>query len=71
MELELDEVIENLELSVHHIVPLEENFDLALEEENLITLCREHHEQAEKGVLNRAELKMMIYDSPQGVDALK
>ena len=47
------------------------NFDLALEEENLITLCREHHEQAEKGVLNRAELKMMIYDSPRGVETLK
>ena len=65
------QVLNAEELSVHHIVPLEEDFDLALEEENLITLCREHHEQAEKDVLNRAELKMMIYDSPRGVDALK
>ena len=65
------QVLNAEELSVHNIVPLEENFDLALEEENLITLCREHHEQAEKGVLNRAELKMMIYDSPRGVETLK
>ena len=49
------------------LLPLEENFDLALEEENLITLCREHHEQAEKGVLNRAELKMMIFMTPPRV----
>lgn len=38
----------NEELSVHHIRPLNTNFDLRLDDENLITLCRNHHEMAEK-----------------------
>jgi 5-methylcytosine-specific restriction endonuclease McrA len=36
-------------LSVHHIISLEKNFELKLCNDNLITLCRFHHEQAEKG----------------------
>lgn len=35
------------DLEVHHIVPLSVNFDLRLEDDNLITLCGEHHELAE------------------------
>lgn len=36
-------------LSVHHIIPLKNNFNLRLSDENLITLCSMHHELAEKG----------------------
>ena len=43
-------------LSVHHIEPLEEAWDLRLDENNLITLCSHHHEQAEAGKLPRAML---------------
>ena len=45
------------DLSVHHIVPLEEDMELRLDDDNLITLCRACHEQAEKGSITRAELK--------------
>ena len=43
-------------LSVHHIEPLEEAWDLRLDEGNLITLCGYHHELAEAGKLPRAML---------------
>lgn len=36
-------------LSVHHIVPLKADFDLRLDDGNLITLCQAHHELAERG----------------------
>ena len=36
-------------LSVHHIRPLKTNYELRLEDSNLITLCDYHHERAEKG----------------------
>lgn len=43
-------------LEVHHIVALESDFDKRLDEDNLITLCREHHEQAEQGKLTSKQL---------------
>lgn len=36
---------------VHHITSLAKDFDLRLDDDNLITLCRSHHEQAEAGEL--------------------
>ena len=47
-------------LSVHHIIPLKNNFNLRLDEENLITLCTLHHEQAEKGEIPADTLKKLI-----------
>ena len=44
-------------LSVHHIVPLEEAPEKAYEGGNLITLCSFHHEQAEKGAIGREILR--------------
>jgi 5-methylcytosine-specific restriction endonuclease McrA len=38
-------------LAVHHIVKREEKPDLAFAPSNLITLCRSHHELAERGPL--------------------
>lgn len=43
-------------LSVHHIVPLSEDFDKRLDDENLITLCDRCHKLAESGGIDRAEL---------------
>lgn len=37
---------------VHHIVSLTNDFELRLEDDNLITLCRSHHEQAEAGEID-------------------
>lgn len=44
-------------LSVHHIVPIAEDWDMRLDDDNLITLCEEHHERAEDGSLSREELR--------------
>lgn len=44
------------DLSVHHIVKLEDDIDKAFDEDNLITLCREHHERAEAGLISQALL---------------
>ena len=40
-------VINTDELETHHIVPLIDDPERAYEVENLITLCRRHHEMAE------------------------
>ena len=42
--------------SVHHIVPLAEDFDRRLDDDNLISLCAYHHEQAERGEISAEEL---------------
>lgn len=47
------------ELSVHHIIPIAENEKKKLDNRNLITLCRYHHEEAEKGNIARTELLMI------------
>lgn len=39
-------------LEVHHIRPLCDSWDDRLNDDNLITLCREHHEAAEQGAIN-------------------
>jgi 5-methylcytosine-specific restriction endonuclease McrA len=49
----------NTGLSVHHIVPLSEDFDLRLDDDNLITLCSWHHDMAENGTIPREELKLL------------
>ncbi len=41
------------ELEVHHIVPINEDYNLRLDDMNLITLCRYHHEMAEKQIINK------------------
>lgn len=48
------------ELEVHHIIPLEEDYSKRLDSNNLITLCRMHHEMAESGIISREELQEMI-----------
>ena len=48
------------QLSVHHIRPLETNFDRRLDDDNLITLCRYHHELAERGIISARQLAKII-----------
>ena len=50
-------IITTRDLSVHHIVPINEDERLKLENDNLITLCNEHHEQAEQGEISRETLR--------------
>lgn len=53
-------------LSVHHIIPLTEDFDRRLDNYNLITLCRAHHEEAEKGFIERRALFEAVLKVPPG-----
>lgn len=56
--------INNNKLSVHHITPLKKAWVLRLEDNNLITLCDVHHEQAEKGDISDKVLRNLIGKSP-------
>lgn len=47
-------------LSVHHIVPIEEDYSKRLDNDNLITLCGYHHKLAEDGVIPKEELYKLI-----------
>lgn len=47
-------------LSVHHIIPISNDFDMRFDNDNLITLCRYHHEQAEKGLIKPDRLRDLI-----------
>ena len=46
-------------LEVHHIVPVEEDYRLRLDDENLITLCSFHHKMAENNVIPRDILRLL------------
>jgi 5-methylcytosine-specific restriction enzyme A len=48
--------IYNSAVEVHHIVPLSEDFNKRLDDNNLICLCHKHHEDAEAGVIPRDRL---------------
>ena len=52
-------------LSVHHIEPLSERFDLRLEDDNLITCCSFHHKMAEDGEIPRQYLHRLTQASPR------
>ena len=47
-------------LEVHHIVKLVDDFDMRLDEANLITLCKSHHERAEDGTISKDQLREWI-----------
>lgn len=57
-------IFTNRRLSVHHIVPLAEDFSLRLDDSNLITLCRRHHTQAECGAISRKVLLELAKGEP-------
>lgn len=40
------------DLSVHHIIAIAKDESKKLDRDNLITLCRYHHEEAEKGAIS-------------------
>lgn len=52
-------------LEVHHIIPLAEDFDRRLDDENLITLCQAHHKAAERGDVDRGTLFAVARASPR------
>ncbi len=64
-------VVNSRELSVHHIIGLLSDFDKRLDDDNLITLCRYHHEQAERGMIKAAKLKKLAAAQVDGDEILK
>lgn len=55
----------NAKLQVHHIEPLEERFDLRLDDDNLVTCCDRHHKMAEVGDIPREYLHELAKTSPR------
>ena len=55
-------------LQVHHITPLSEDYSLRLEDDNLITLCPVHHEQAECGKISAEHLRELAGSPPEGMN---
>lgn len=55
--------VNSYRLEVHHITPIEEDPSRAYDENNLITLCREHHELAEAGLIAREKLYQLVRQS--------
>ena len=53
-----------MNISVHHIIPLAEDLDRGLNNDNLITVCDLHHRMAETGKIPREELRRLIATSP-------
>lgn len=47
-------------LEVHHIIPINEDYDKRLDNDNLITLCNYHHKMAEAGEIPREVLQGLI-----------
>ncbi|QUH21089.1 HNH endonuclease [Alkaliphilus sp. B6464] len=59
------------DIEVHHIAPIAEDYDLRLEDSNLITLSEEYHEKAECGEITKEYLRSILkeqygYDYPPG-----
>ncbi len=57
--------IQTQNLSVHHIIPINEDKNLWLDDSNLITLCDSCHDKAERKEISRNELKELAGTSPQ------
>lgn len=57
------------DLSVHHIVPIEEDYQLRLSNENLITLCSVHHEMCEAGEITRDNQRQLVRESIKNFNA--
>lgn len=52
-------------LSVHHAVSIEADWDKRLDNDNLLTLCGMHHDMAEKGVITYETIKKIIEEQEQ------
>jgi hypothetical protein len=53
-------------LEVHHISPIEEDYNRRLDNYNLICLCNEHHREAEEGRIDKEYLFKLADDRERG-----
>lgn len=54
--------LNNSDLSVHHAIPVSEDYSRRLDDDNLVTLCAVHHEMAECGAISRDEILKIIQE---------
>lgn len=52
-------------LSVHHAIPLEQDYHKRLDNDNLITLCEKHHEMAESGAISLSTILNIIEEQKE------
>ena len=64
--LRVDRVITRDNLEVHHIVKISASEEGRLCTDNLITLCRYHHEMAEKNIIGKEELFKLVNEVERG-----
>ena len=48
------------DLEVHHNIPINENYNKRLDNDNLITVCHYHHEMCESEEISREEVQQII-----------
>ena len=48
------------DLSVHHNIPINEDYNKRLDNNNLLTVCSYHHEMCESGDIPREEVQIII-----------
>lgn len=48
------------DLEVHHNIPINEDYDKRLDNNNLLTVCHYHHELCESGEIQRKEVQQII-----------
>lgn len=48
------------ELEVHHNVPINEDYDKRLDNDNLLTVCGRHHKMCDRGEISRKEVQDII-----------
>lgn len=53
-------------LSVHHAIPMREDFDKREDNDNLLTTCDVHHEMAESGEIGR-DIVLKIIQEQEGI----
>lgn len=63
--LDKEEYVNARSISVHHIVPINEEPSLWLEDDNLISLCEKHHNMAEKGLISKKILTELAATAPK------
>jgi 5-methylcytosine-specific restriction endonuclease McrA len=53
-------VLTHKRLEVHHIIKIKDDVGAYLDNYNLICLCEQHHEDAEKGLLSQEYLRELV-----------
>lgn len=63
--LEDEHRLNNNDIQIHHITPLDRDFSQRLDTNNLISLCSRHHDEAEHGIIPADRLRQLAIVSPR------